>query len=317
VVGSTNAIAEGKYKTVNVIGASSIVAIANSLGSMDFPFIFGGDGATALIPSSALEPVKEALRTIRRHSFESFGLDLRIGLVPISDLYALGLGVEVAKFGLTDTQGIACFRGSGLSVAEAWIKSGRYKIDDGKESDLGQALKGLSCRWAPLKSSRGCMLSVIIKSRQQNDASETLLTAILKEINEIVQLSSPEAHPIKPENMQAESLGKASAIESKYFSIQPRWLARIVICVQIVLLGLLRRLNLSAEGIKIREYLRDNATHSDFRKFDDMLRLVFDSTPEMKTQLLSCLEKYHAEKKIFYGVHTSVCSPAHLFCARP
>lgn len=45
VAGSTKAIAEGKYKAVNMVGASAIVALTNTLGTMDFPFVFGGDGA--------------------------------------------------------------------------------------------------------------------------------------------------------------------------------------------------------------------------------------------------------------------------------
>ncbi len=305
VAGSTKAITQGRYKTVNVIGASSIVALVNTLGTMDFPFIFGGDGATALVPDTSIQSVKEALRAVRRHSQESFGLELRVGLVPMKDLYAEGLKVEVAKFGLNQHQSIACFRGSGLSVAETWIKSGRYKLDEGIEGELGKVLKGLSCRWAPLQNSQGCMLSVIIKSRQKNDNAGNLLTELLARIDDIVHLSSQDAHPIKPEKMRPESLGRASAIESRYFSIQPRWLARIVISAQIILLGILRRLNMSVEGIKIRQYVQDNATHSDFRKFDDMLRLVFDCSQGRKLQLMSLLESYRLENKIYYGVYES------------
>ena len=54
VVGSTQAIAEGRYKAVNMVGAGVIAAVANALERRPFPFVFGGDGASfAVSPSDA------------------------------------------------------------------------------------------------------------------------------------------------------------------------------------------------------------------------------------------------------------------------
>ena len=54
VVGSTQAIAQGRYKAVNMVGAGVIAAVANALGRRPFPFVFGGDGASfAVSPSDA------------------------------------------------------------------------------------------------------------------------------------------------------------------------------------------------------------------------------------------------------------------------
>jgi len=46
VVDSTKAVAEGRYKAVNMVGAGVIAAVANALGRRPFPFVFGGDGAS-------------------------------------------------------------------------------------------------------------------------------------------------------------------------------------------------------------------------------------------------------------------------------
>src|SRR5882762_801138 len=52
VVESTKAIAERRYKAVNMAGASVIAAITNALAGREFPFVFGGDGASfALSPN--------------------------------------------------------------------------------------------------------------------------------------------------------------------------------------------------------------------------------------------------------------------------
>ena len=50
VVNSTGAIAEGRYKAVNMAGASVISAVKNAVGGAEFPFIFGGDGTGFAIP---------------------------------------------------------------------------------------------------------------------------------------------------------------------------------------------------------------------------------------------------------------------------
>src|ERR1700692_1773615 len=46
IVESTQAIAEARYKAVNRAGAAVIAAITNALGGREFPFVFGGDGAS-------------------------------------------------------------------------------------------------------------------------------------------------------------------------------------------------------------------------------------------------------------------------------
>ena len=46
IVESTKAIAQARYKAVNMAGASVIAAVTNALGGREFPFVFGGDGAS-------------------------------------------------------------------------------------------------------------------------------------------------------------------------------------------------------------------------------------------------------------------------------
>ena len=50
VVHSTEAIAEGRYKTVNTVGAAVLAAVTNALPGSIYPFAFGGDGASLAVP---------------------------------------------------------------------------------------------------------------------------------------------------------------------------------------------------------------------------------------------------------------------------
>ena len=56
--GSTKAIENGRYKEVNFLGAACITALLNKFKGVQLPYVFGGDGATLLIP----EEFKEAVR---------------------------------------------------------------------------------------------------------------------------------------------------------------------------------------------------------------------------------------------------------------
>ena len=61
IVESTKAIAEARYKAVNMAGAAVIAAVTNALEGREFPFVFGGDGASFAVSPDDLERAREAL----------------------------------------------------------------------------------------------------------------------------------------------------------------------------------------------------------------------------------------------------------------
>jgi len=98
VKGSTQAIEEGRYKDVNTVGAAGIVAVYNALDSLDFPFVFGGDGATLLLDREEVPQVAVELRALSRLAWENFNLELRVGVVPVRKLRREGKTIEVARY---------------------------------------------------------------------------------------------------------------------------------------------------------------------------------------------------------------------------
>lgn len=64
VVHSTQAIAAGRYKVVNVVGAAPIAALTNALQRREFPFAFGGDGASFAVPPENADAAREALAVV-------------------------------------------------------------------------------------------------------------------------------------------------------------------------------------------------------------------------------------------------------------
>ena len=84
VVDSTKAVQAKRYKAVNMAGAAVIVAITNALGHREFPFVFGGDGASFAVPPSAAAIAREALAATATWVKEELDLTLRTGLVPVA-----------------------------------------------------------------------------------------------------------------------------------------------------------------------------------------------------------------------------------------
>src|SRR6267154_4512355 len=61
IVESTRAIAEARYKAVNMAGAAVIAAVTNALDGRGFPFVFGGDGASFAVSPDDLARARDAL----------------------------------------------------------------------------------------------------------------------------------------------------------------------------------------------------------------------------------------------------------------
>src|SRR6187431_3651960 len=86
IVESTKAIANQRYKAVNMAGASVIAAVANALEGREFPFVFGGDGASFAVSPDDLPLTREAMAATATWVEESLNLVMRVALVPVKDI---------------------------------------------------------------------------------------------------------------------------------------------------------------------------------------------------------------------------------------
>jgi hypothetical protein len=305
VRGSTEAIRAGHYKWVNMSGATTIVALANILGTTDFPFVFGGDGAITLVPCERRAEIERVLSTARTHAREAFGLELITGLIVHSELIAAGTPINVARFLLPGGPSIAFFSGQGLSLAEKWVKSGRGIIAESALHDGTDAIKGLSCRWAPLKSTRGAMLSILVRPCETGEQALVTLHRLLVEIEKIVDLEAPEANPIKTQQLSIERIWRAASAEARIQGQGHFLLAICKIACEMILVRILCMLKFKFANTNLHKYIDSLPTHSDFRKFDETLRMVIDCSPEMQKAIRALLEREHAAGTIYFGLHAS------------
>jgi hypothetical protein len=177
VVGSTTAIAAGRYKAVNMAGAAVISAVMNALGHREFPFVFGGDGAAFAVTPEDVAKVRAPLARTVRWVADDLALEMRAAMVPVAATRDAGQDVRVARFSASSAASYAMFSGGGLAWAEARMKAGAFAIPPAAD-DARPDLTGLSCRWEPLESRNGVMLSMIVQRAVAADANSFAATVV-------------------------------------------------------------------------------------------------------------------------------------------
>src|SRR3954470_7951359 len=139
IVESTKAIAAQRYKAVNMAGAAVISAVTNGLDGREFPFVFGGDGASFAVSPDDLARARDALSATASWVRDDLDLVMRVALVPVAATRAQPLDIRVARFGPSPNLSYAMFSGGGLGWAEAAMKRGEFAVaaaPPGEQPDL-------------------------------------------------------------------------------------------------------------------------------------------------------------------------------------
>ena len=300
IVDSTGAIEAGRYKAVNMAGASVISAVLNALGKNDLPFVFGGDGAMVAVPPSGVDKAREALSAVQNWVAEELQLTLRAALVPVADVIAAGLEVRVARFQVNPDVSYAMFAGGGSSWAEARMKEGLFAVPQaaaGVQPDLA----GLSCRWNPIQSRHGDIVSII--AMPVGTGNNAAFQALIADIVALAASDDRDSHPVAAEGPQLGLSIAGLAAETKTVPKGKRFTHRLFILMQYLLTVSLFRLGLTLGSFDPKEYRRDVARNTDFRKFDDGLKMTVDVDPEQLQRIEARLERAAAEGICRYGLH--------------
>lgn len=314
---STLAIYEGKYKEVNISGALAIIAVGNILKSLEFPFVFGGDGVIMLIHGDYIDKAKKALKVLQIKIKENFNFNLRIGYIAVKKLYEKNLEVKIAKFKVSDCYFQSLLKGNGFIYLESAMKRNEYTMDDEKiefnENDLD--LTGFSCRWEDIPTKKDGQLALVIKIMDEKNENEILKNIILK----IYEILGPEEnwHPILEEKDM-----RTIPLNSPFIDLEAKLTSRIskfqkyLIKLQVFIVNFFGKFK-KPIGIKINyqditRIKHMNYVSSDFRKYDNTLKLIINISNEEKDKLFKFLDTLFLEKKIIYGYYED--KKAHITC---
>lgn len=311
IVGSTQAIAAGRYKAVNMAGASVISAVLNALGHR-IPFVFGGDGAFLAVPGALAGKMRQALADVQVWVKEELDLNLRAATIPVKDVRATGNDVRIAKFAVAPELSYAMFAGGGESWFEAEMKAGRYTVPPspaGSRPDL----TGLSCRWNPLMARNGEIVSIIVAPV---DAANEAYGKLLREVIALVGEQGRDGHPVPEAGPEFAWMTRGLDYEAKATAPPGRRLARkLVILATMWLATSAAKLGKTLGRFDPKLYRADTSRNSDFRKFDDGLKLTIDIGPERLKRLDALLEAGAQAGICRYGLHRQ--SEALITCIVP
>ena len=305
---STQLVKTGQYKQINMIGASCITAVLNTLDDIDIPFVFGGDGATLLIPGQLRPIIKKALINVRGLALKEFDIQLRIGFVEVSQIRKTHCEVLVAKYQIGSGNFLALFSGGGIEMADQLIKAdedcNQYSIPDVQASGAPD-LTGLSCRWQPLKSSHGQMICLLIQALDDNtQARHKILSSLLSRISLILDNDISNSNPVAERTLRFNWPPDGLKMEAKLTKGQQSFNKRyLFLLYQSFVQSVLERFNLTAGNYNAPEYRKELQTNADYRRFDDTLRLVLDCSEVQIKQITEMLEQQHQNRKIAYGIH--------------
>jgi len=313
VCNSTYAIEQGRYKQVNAVGVASIVALINAVKPFTLPYAFGGDGAIACFPESLMQPVRSALLASRAMAREQFDLELRIGIVPVHDIRQAGHDVRVARYQPHPSYQQAMFSGDGIAYAEDMIKQadGDHGYLIGEESAVtdNDFFAGFECRWNEVPGPHGEDVALLVRcvgiARQQQ---ESIYAEILSHIADIYG-SEAQYHPLRE---SALSLSKKPALLAVEAGVRAAFKAPLYRRIYRASLQLRRRLGNWLMRHRVRRagadwglYRRHLIANTDYRKFDDMLRMLISGNAAQSIRLRAFLQDYRDRGLIVFGMHIS------------
>jgi hypothetical protein len=300
IVESTKAIAEARYKTVNMAGAAVIASVTNALEGREFPFVFGGDGASFAVSPDDLAATRDALAATATWVREDLDLVMRVALVPVAAVRAQGLDVRVARFAPSANLSYAMFSGGGLGWAEAAMKRGEFAVPvapSGTQPDL----TGLSCRFEEIPSTRGLILSVLVVPARDADANA--FRKLIEDIIALVERSPDSGRPVPPSGPPLRWPPAGAELEARAARGGSLMKRRIVVHAFSLYAYLILRFGISIAGFVPKTYVQQVVENSDFRKYDDGLRMILDCTPELERALTQRLAAAASSGIARYGLH--------------
>ena len=300
IVESTKAIAQARYKAVNMAGAAVIAAVTNALEGREFPFVFGGDGASFAVAPGDLDRARNALAATASWVKDDLDLLMRIALVPVAAIRAQGFDVRLARFGPSPNLSYAMFSGGGLGWAEAAMKRGEFKVEaapSGTQPDL----TGLSCRFEEIPSVRGLILSVLVVPALGADASA--FRKVIEDIIALVERSPDAGRPVPPDGPPLKWPPAGVEFEARAARGGPLFKRRAFVLAHTLFVYLVMRFGISIGGFVPKTYVRQVVENSDFRKYDDGLRMILDCTPELESALTQRLIAAASAGIARYGLH--------------
>ena len=162
-------------------------------------------------------------------------------------------------------------------------------------------LSGLSCRFEEIPSTRGVILSVLVLPAKGADAN-----AFRKAIEDVIGLveRSPDAgRPVPASGPPLRWPPQGVEYEARAARGGPLVKRRAVVLAITLWAYVVMRLGIKVGNFVPKNYVQQVVENSDFRKYDDGLKMILDCTEELAAELTQRLEAAASAGILRYGLH--------------
>ncbi|WP_442588086.1 DUF3095 family protein [Pedobacter sp. AW31-3R] len=301
IKGSTHAVLNGLHESVNLIATGSIVTVLNLSfkAGITVPFFFGGDGATFIVPPAVMEKVMPALLLYRQSTMDNFGLELRVGTLPVAAIYAQEYQLQISKFRVSDAFFIPVILGNGLNYAEKLIKAEDYlfNLEVGATDELD--LSGMQCRWdkiEPPENSHEIVTLLIIAGERV--PQYIAFSKAIRYIDDIYG-SPQKRQPISVAKLRLNTTFNRLSLEMRakmgkirLFELIRTWLTNLYGFIYF-------------STRKGKDYLDRLVEMSDTLVIDGKINTVISGNSLQRGRLCKVLDTLEAKGEICYGFHVS------------
>ena len=301
VKNSTRALQDGLHETVNLVATGSIVAVLNIAykANLTVPFFFGGDGATFILPPGMFNATMQALLLHRENTKSSFNLDLRVGSVPVAEIYDAGHELNIGKLKTSQLFAIPVLLGNGLAYAEKKIKGPAYIFAATPTTNEELDLSGMQCRWDRIKppANNFEVVSLLVIAREGVKQS-VAFKKVMDKVDKIY--GGPQTRkPISIDKLKLKTTLARIGLEMKarMGGFKPLYLLTTWVK------GSLGTFYFRTKKGKI--YLNNLVDMSDTLVIDGKINTVISGTAQQREQLETELNEIENEGDIFYGLFVS------------
>jgi hypothetical protein len=301
VKNSTAAIQKGLHETINLVATGSIVAVLNIAykENITVPFFFGGDGASFIIPPSLLDAATHALLQHKENTKANFDLDLRVGHVPVNDIYQQNHELNISKWRTSDVFTIPVLLGDGLTYAEKIVKGPDYMFATSAAATDELDLSGMQCRWDRIKPPENffevvSLLAIAPEGVKQSEAFKKVMDNI-----DAIYGEPKRRKPITVDKLKLKATLAKIGLEMKArmgtfkpFYLLTNWIKTA--------LGFFY-----FKTKKGRRYLHSLVDLSDTLVIDGRINTVISGTAQQRELLETALSKIEREGQIIYGLYVS------------
>jgi hypothetical protein len=242
---------------------------------------------------------------------EKFSISLRWGIVPSSVIHQSQHQVLVGKHQVSKGYYQAAFTGKGLVYAENLVKSDQQGVYSVITESLSPSadFTGFECRWKDVPSPHDETVSLLVMSVANTiEQSNTVYLEVYDEIQKIY--GDVESHrPVQKKDLELTTNTKDLQDEIKVRAGSGSKLAKFIYALLLPWKVRLGRywMNKGKQhlGSDWGQYKDNLVTNTDFRKFDDNLRMVISGNSDQRERLAQYLEKQYRNGFLVYGIHMS------------